>query len=404
MERRNIVALLSLTLVAALAEAVAGEGGVCKTGRRGSITSDRVCDSGDCCCTTRVVRTGLEDYFVSCLTPSACFENGGYCEGAFQDMPSSLSVPSSSSLNGVWRGREMGPAPCMFAELYWNDNINEGAIVLDKCENKSREGFFLFQGYGINRKTTKFVGNTSVAEDRWPERAELRTLDGSVSFSPPHTVRHLYATVLASKTLQEVMVVMANTSEWKAVTSMGMPQLDSQLSLSFKKVDYTLASLGSGYLVAYQEIVRDDPSLPCSYIVKKGDTLSSIARKFGARAMDLYALNNDRLDASPDSLVEGSLLRVGRSYTTKQGDTLERIAAYYGSTVQKMIAANGFHTSGGSGLASGQEVCIVPDLHQVVCNPAVPVDQVTERLLWPSPTDIITNLGHDDGSMLHGVL
>lgn len=78
-----------------------------------------------------------------------------------------------------------------------------------------------------------------------------------------------------------------------------------------------------------------------TYIVKDGDTLSSIAQQFGLRS-DTIATANNISAAAP--------LRVGRSltilpvngilYRVQRGDTLIRIAEYYNTDMEEVIAQN----------------------------------------------------------------
>ena len=73
------------------------------------------------------------------------------------------------------------------------------------------------------------------------------------------------------------------------------------------------------------------------YTVNSGDTLSKIARKFGTTVNNLVALNGI---ANPDQIAAGTTICVkakgsqpaGKYYTVKQGDTLYSIARKYGWT------------------------------------------------------------------------
>lgn len=112
-----------------------------------------------------------------------------------------------------------------------------------------------------------------------------------------------------------------------------------------------------------------------TYTVQRGDTLSSIAAKYGVNTSTLIALNG--LSANPHALQVGQVLNlpsVGggatpavapaprasasgtRTYTVVAGDTLSRIAARQGTTVAKIIAVNGFTPQQAHNLKIGQTI------------------------------------------------
>ncbi len=81
------------------------------------------------------------------------------------------------------------------------------------------------------------------------------------------------------------------------------------------------------------------------YTVKSGDTLSKIARSYGTTVSNLVALNGI---ANPDQIAAGSTLCVkaqgskpcGTCYTVKRGDTLYSIARKFGLTAACLAQAN----------------------------------------------------------------
>jgi LysM repeat protein len=81
------------------------------------------------------------------------------------------------------------------------------------------------------------------------------------------------------------------------------------------------------------------------YTVKSGDTLSKIARKFGTTVDKLVALNGI---ANPNRIAAGTTICVkakgsqpgGAYYTVKQGDTLYSIARKYGWTASYLAQVN----------------------------------------------------------------
>lgn len=91
------------------------------------------------------------------------------------------------------------------------------------------------------------------------------------------------------------------------------------------------------------------------YIVEEGDTMESIAAKFGLTTDQIRWSNNLKTtDLSP-----GSPLAIpsvpGIVYTVKAGDTVESIAAKYGSSATEIIALNDLEVSG---ISEGAQIVI----------------------------------------------
>ncbi|MCO4532330.1 LysM domain protein [Streptococcus infantarius subsp. infantarius] len=82
-----------------------------------------------------------------------------------------------------------------------------------------------------------------------------------------------------------------------------------------------------------------------TYTVQSGDTLSSIAAKFGTSYQTLASLNGI---SNPNLIFAGQTLRVNGSasagsvyYTVRAGDNLSAIASRYGTSYQSIVALNG---------------------------------------------------------------
>lgn len=82
-----------------------------------------------------------------------------------------------------------------------------------------------------------------------------------------------------------------------------------------------------------------------TYTVRSGDTLSSIASKFGTSYQALASLNGI---SNPNLIYVGQVLRVNGSasassvyYTVRAGDNLSAIASRYGTSYQSIAALNG---------------------------------------------------------------
>src|SRR5690606_30175023 len=83
-----------------------------------------------------------------------------------------------------------------------------------------------------------------------------------------------------------------------------------------------------------------------TYTVKKGDTLSHIAKRFGTTVSNLVKINNIK---NPNLIYPGQKIRISGSaslsskaqyYTVKKGDTLSHIAVRYKTTVSNLVKLN----------------------------------------------------------------
>jgi LysM repeat protein len=89
---------------------------------------------------------------------------------------------------------------------------------------------------------------------------------------------------------------------------------------------------------------------PFTYTVVKGDSLTSLAKKFGVTQESILTLNGL---TNPNVLKAGQTLKIpgqgtsttetstsGSTYTVQAGDTLSKIAVKFGVTTKELIAAN----------------------------------------------------------------
>jgi murein DD-endopeptidase MepM/ murein hydrolase activator NlpD len=99
-----------------------------------------------------------------------------------------------------------------------------------------------------------------------------------------------------------------------------------------------------------------------SYVVREGDTVSSIAQMFGVSANTLMWANGiSRATALPVGQHLIILPVTGISYTVKKGDTIKGIATKYGADITEILHFNDI--SLGSTLVVGQKI-IIPDAEQ----------------------------------------
>ncbi len=95
-----------------------------------------------------------------------------------------------------------------------------------------------------------------------------------------------------------------------------------------------------------------------TYTVKKGDTLSGIASKYGTTYQELARINGI---ANPDKIYAGQVIKINGTsssitYTVKKGDTLTAIAKKYGTTINKI--ANDNNIADPNKIYTGQKLVI----------------------------------------------
>jgi len=100
---------------------------------------------------------------------------------------------------------------------------------------------------------------------------------------------------------------------------------------------------------------------PGQYAVVSGDTLSTIATRFGTSTRSLMALNglNEKSILRPGQLLvlgEGGALHDGGRYAVRRGDTLSTIARQFRTTPQQLLALNNLED--GNLIFPGQELVV----------------------------------------------
>lgn len=120
------------------------------------------------------------------------------------------------------------------------------------------------------------------------------------------------------------------------------------------------------------------------YEVQEGDTLSTIAEKFGV-SMDTIRWANEDEISSIDSIKPGEMLGVppvtGMVHTVKSGDTIYSIAKKYSADAQSIVdfPFNTFINDETFALAVGQEL-VVPDGVKPDVKPWSPTSSLARRL------------------------
>ena len=105
----------------------------------------------------------------------------------------------------------------------------------------------------------------------------------------------------------------------------------------------TSNNLSVGQVLQIPEIIEEDVPNENIYIVKSGDTLYSIANKYGMSVQELKDLNkltNNTLSIGQQLVVSEANAGTLDTYTVKAGDTLYSIANKYGLTVSELKQLN----------------------------------------------------------------
>ncbi len=160
-------------------------------------------------------------------------------------------------------------------------------------------------------------------------------------------------------------------------------------------IDVALASIPNPQRFAKQHRDR-------LYTVRRGDSLSKIARKYGVKERELVALNNLRsrhriragqvlvLPDEPGARAPVSVARVEPPadgvYHVRRGDTISRIAARFGLTEASLVAMNGLRNR--HQIAVGQRLLVstsassqqaIPIIHEKVAAATPPAPKPDEQ-------------------------
>ncbi len=94
-------------------------------------------------------------------------------------------------------------------------------------------------------------------------------------------------------------------------------------------------------LVLETELPKLDRTEPITYIVRRGDTLSSIAEKFGLKVETIFWSNVEALEQDPHTLRPGIKLVIppqdGILYEWEEGDTLQKVAEKFGVDPEAIV-------------------------------------------------------------------
>ncbi len=154
-------------------------------------------------------------------------------------------------------------------------------------------------------------------------------------------------------------------------------------------------------IYANQRLIIKPGSSPDStiYVVKRGDTLMGIARKFGTSIAAIQRLNQlngpviyvgQRLKI-PQTTTPNNPSKKSIVHTVRRGETLSQIAAYYGVTVEQIRKLN--HLKKGDILRVGQKLIISgkPNKQRAPKGQKKFVVDISEQRCWRYEGDKLLN-------------
>lgn len=157
-------------------------------------------------------------------------------------------------------------------------------------------------------------------------------------------------------------------------------------------------------------------SVPSSYKVKRGDTVSGIAARFGLRTADVLALNGLswrsviypgqvlKLKAKPAATAPASPVAASGTYAVRSGDTVSGVAQRHGVSVAAVLKAN--RLSWSSIIYPGQKLVIpgklVPASATAPAAPATPAPAAKTYVVKAG--DTVTAIAGRHGLSVNAVL
>ncbi|MEW9501765.1 N-acetylmuramoyl-L-alanine amidase family protein [Jeotgalibacillus marinus] len=116
--------------------------------------------------------------------------------------------------------------------------------------------------------------------------------------------------------------------------------MDSTIDVKRMRSEAVLKSVGEAIAKGVAEYLGLKPKNEGvdTYTVQRGDTLSSIARRFNTTVDALVSLNEL---SEPNLIYVGQTLKVSYTYTVQRGDTLSSIARRFNTTVDALVSLNG---------------------------------------------------------------
>jgi membrane-bound lytic murein transglycosylase D len=129
--------------------------------------------------------------------------------------------------------------------------------------------------------------------------------------------------------------------------------------------------------------------------VRRGDTLSKIASRYGVSTRELVALNDlrsqhaigvgqvlilpDRLGASKATSIAAVTPTTSERYRVKRGDTIGKIAARHGVSERELLAWNGLSTRSASRIRAGQMLRVSAPVPRIETPAETPIAVATQQ-------------------------
>ncbi len=136
---------------------------------------------------------------------------------------------------------------------------------------------------------------------------------------------------------------------WQYSSKGRIPGISGNVDLDIAYKDYP-SIIKENNLNNYNGSIPEEPEKPekpteeINYVVKKNDTLSGIASKYGTTYQKLASYNNI---SNPNKIYPGQIIKIPgnnsinpTTYIVKKNDTLSGIASKYGTTWQKLYEKN----------------------------------------------------------------
>lgn len=212
--------------------------------------------------------------------------------------------------------------------------------------------------------------NTQEIDDR--ARAVFAGLTPTTPPPPLRAARELPGSSAITKGMMATMPIVLTG----ALTVTGVVTPVDSATAAERKPAKAKSSLGStvrAAVAAASTTVARTPSAPSTYTVVAGDTVSSIAARYGLATASVLALNGlgwkslifpgqvlkltgGAVAPTPAPAPAPAVQSAGGRYTIVKGDTISRIAARFGVSTQTLLTANGLSWS--SIIYPGQTIAV----------------------------------------------
>ena len=169
----------------------------------------------------------------------------------------------------------------------------------------------------------------------------IEALDG-ITHIRRHKVQQASLQVLNSPDIPSILIetgYLTNPEEARKLNTAGF---QNRLAAAMVQgiVNYFQDASPAGTLIAWQ---RENGIAAGTYLVKRGDSLSVIAQRFGIPLAELKTanqLNSDTIRIGQELTLPGMNLREATEHTIQRGETLSEIAQVYRISLSSLRAAN----------------------------------------------------------------